>query len=45
MAIPTDNSISVKEYNNINKFENLETETEKMCHLKTSTVYDQEGDR
>ena len=29
MSVPTDNNLSVKEYNNISIYENLERETEK----------------
>ena len=38
MSILKDNNISVKEYNEINKNNNLEIEIGKMWHLKTTTV-------
>ena len=33
MFVPTDNNISVKKYNKISKYKNLETEIEKMWEL------------
>ena len=38
MVVPTDNSISVKEYDEINKYKNLKIEIEKMWHIKTIIV-------
>ena len=38
MLVPTDNNISVKEYNKISKYKDLEKEIEKMWHFKTTTV-------
>ena len=38
MTAPKDNSISVKEYNEIREYKNLEIESEKMLHFKTTTV-------
>ena len=38
MTMQTDNNISVKEYNKISKYENLEIEIEKMWHFKTTTL-------
>ena len=32
MSIPTDNNISIKEYNKISKYRELEIEIEKMWH-------------
>ena len=37
ILIPTDNNISVKEYNKINKSKELEIEIVKMWHVKTTT--------
>ena len=45
MSVPTDYNISVKEYNKITEYKNLEIEIEKIWHLKTTTEYDQEKDR
>ena len=36
--MPRDDNISVKEYNKISKYKDLEMEIEKMWHLKTTTV-------
>ena len=38
MSIPTDNNMSVKEYNKISKYKDQEIERENMWHLKTTTV-------
>ena len=38
MAVPTGNNKSVKEYNKMNKYKDLEIEIEKMWLLKTTTV-------
>ena len=38
MSVPTDNNISVKEYNKISKYKHMEIETEKMWHLKITTM-------
>ena len=38
MLVQTDNKISVKEYNEIIKYKDLEIEIEKMRHLKITTV-------
>ena len=38
MSVPTDNNISVKEYNEISKYKDLEIEIEKNWHLKTTTL-------
>ena len=35
MSVPNDNNLSVKEYNKISKYKDLEIEIEKMWHLKT----------
>ena len=35
--MPTDNNISVKEYNKIRKYKDLETEIEKMWYLQSTT--------
>ena len=37
MSIPTDNNISVKEYNKISQYKDLEIEIEKMWYFKTTT--------
>ena len=37
MSVPTDNNISVKEYNEISNYKDQETEIEKLWHLKTTT--------
>ena len=37
MSVPIDN-ISVKEYNNISKYKDLEIEIEKMRHLKIAIL-------
>ena len=44
MSGPTHNNRSVKEYNKIIKYKNLEIEIEKMLHLKTTTVPVRMGD-
>ena len=38
MSVSTDNNISVKKYNKISNYKDLEIETEKMWHLKTTTL-------
>ena len=38
MPAPTDNNISVKEYYEMSKYKDLETEIKKMWHLKITTV-------
>ena len=38
MSVPTGNKISVKEYNKIRKYKDLEIKTEKMWHFKTTAV-------
>ena len=38
ISIPTDNNISVKEYNKISQYKDLEIEIEKMWYFKTTTV-------
>ena len=38
MSVPKDKNISVKEYNKISKFEDLEIKAEKIGHLKITTV-------
>ena len=38
MAVPTDDNMSVKEYNKIDKYQDLEKEIAKMWHLKTITM-------
>ena len=36
MSLPTDSEISVKEYDKISKYKDLEIETEKIWYLKTT---------
>ena len=38
MSVPTDNNISVKEYNKISKYKHMEIEIEKMRHFNPATV-------
>ena len=38
ISVPTDNNMSVTEYNKITKYKNLKIEIEKMWHLKTTTT-------
>ena len=38
MSLPTDNKISVKEYNKISEYKDLEIEILKMWHLETTTT-------
>ena len=38
MSVPTDNNISVNEYNKITKYKDLEIEIEKIWHLKTNIM-------
>ena len=38
MSVPTEENISIKEYNKMSKYEDLEIEIEKMWYLKTTTV-------
>ena len=38
MSVPTNNNISVKEYDKRSKYKYLEIEIEKICHLKTTTM-------
>ena len=38
MSVRRDNKISVKEYNKISKYKDLEIKIEKMYHLKTNIV-------
>ena len=38
MFVPTDDSISVKEYNRIGKYKDLEIEIAEMWYLKTNTI-------
>ena len=38
MAVPTDINLSVKEYNKITKYKDLEIKIEKMWHLMTTTL-------
>ena len=38
MSIPTDKNISVKEFDKLNKYKDLEIEIEKMWRLKTTMV-------
>ena len=33
MVVSTEYNVSVKEYNKIGKYKNVETETEKVCHI------------
>ena len=43
MSVPTDNNISGKEYKKIRKYKDLAIETEKIWHLKTTTLSIIEG--
>ena len=38
MSLPTDNYTSVKEYNKISKYKDVEIEIEKIWYLKVTTV-------
>ena len=38
LSVPTDNNISVKEYNKISKKNDLDIEIEKIWHLKTTAM-------
>ena len=38
MWVPTDNNVSVKEFNTINKYKNLEIETENIWHFKITAM-------
>ena len=38
MSVPTDNNISVKEYNKISEYKDEEIEIKEMWNLKTTTV-------
>ena len=38
VLVPTDNNVSLKEYNKIDKYKDVEIEIEKMWHLKTTIV-------
>ena len=38
MSVPTDNNISIKEYNRISRYKDLKVEIEKIWHLKTATI-------
>ena len=38
MSVPTDNNISVKEYNKVNKYKDLEIEIDKLWQLKSTTL-------
>ena len=38
MAIPTDRNISIKEFDKLSKYTDLQIEIERMWHLKTTVI-------
>ena len=38
MGVPSDNNVAAKAFEKLSKYNDLEIEVEKMCHLKTTTI-------